>query len=279
MSFIEILKICFNKKYDNVLIIEDDALFHNDFINHMKLLSENVKSINFNYDIIWLCPNWLYKNNNEILNRCYSYTYINDHFSLVSSSKSIDNNLGSTLNNGGNIFSRKCIEFILNTFENSEQKEIDMWFRQYIQTKNSVYTSVPNLIQQRVEESSIEGFKVNYDKDIHYKTRMKFNIFSIVEEKDKELYLENLKNNLQKMIGYEKIYYISDKKLFTNEILVYVNQNDLETNIDELKNNFKNKVNDNQIKYFYYMDINTKFENNYLPFDENNNLVIKDNFY
>lgn len=279
MSYIEIFKICFDKKYDNVLIIEDDALFHNDFINHMKLLSKNVKSINFNYDIIWLCPNWLYKNNNEILNRCYSYTYINDNFALVNSSKSIDNKVGSTLNNGGNIFSKKCIEYILNIFENSEQREIDMWFRHYIQTNNNVYTSVPNLIQQRVEESSIEGFKVNYDKDIHYKTRMKFNIFSIVEEKDKELYLENLKNNLQKMIGYEKIYYISNKKLFNNEILHFIDNKNLENNIDELKNNFKDKVNDNEIKYFYYMDINTKFENNYLPFDENNNLILKDNFY
>ena len=154
-----------------------------------------------------------------------------------------------------------------------------MWFREYIQSKNSVYTTIRNLIQQRVEESSIEGFKVNYDKDIHYKTRMKFNIFSLVEEKDKELYLENLKNNLQKMIGYEKIYYISNKKLFNNEILHFIDNKNLESNIDKLKNNFKNKVNDNEIKYFYYMDINTKFENNYLPFDENNNLVLKNNFY
>ena len=278
MSFIEIFKIC-NQKYENILIIEDDALFHNNFNKHIELLNKNMNNLNFNYDMIWLSPNWLYKNDDNLLNRCYSYKFINNNLGLINSSKSIDNKVGSTLNNGGNIFSKKCIEYILNNFEKSKQNEIDMWFREYIQSKNSVYTTIPNLIQQRVEESSIEGFKVNYDKDIHYKTRMKFNIFSLVEEKDKELYLENLKNNLQKMIGYEKIYYISNKKLFNNEILHFIDNKNLESNIDKLKNNFKNKVNDNEIKYFYYMDINTKFENNYLPFDENNNLVLKNNFY
>ena len=52
-----------------------------------------------------------------------------------------------------------------------------------------------------------------------------------------------IKNNLQKMIGYEKIY------------------------------QFHEKVNDNNIKYFYYMEANTHLTGNFFPFDENNNLV------
>ena len=131
------------------------------------------------------------------------------------------------------------------------------------------------MIRQRVEESNIEEYKVNYDKDIHYKTRQKFNIFTVVEEKNKEIYLNNLKNNLQKMIGYEKIYYLSDKKLFDNEILYHVNINNLESNLEVLKEKFHEKVTDNNIKYFYYMDVNTYLKDNFFPFDENNNLVIK----
>ena len=81
------------------------------------------------------------------------------------------------------------------------------------------------------------------------------------------------------MIGYEKIYYLSNKKLFENEILHYTNINNLASNLEELKEKFHLKVNDNNIKYFYYMDINTKFTENFFPFDENNDLILKDSFY
>ena len=115
----------------------------------------------------------------------------------------IDGNYGSTSSTAGNIFSKKCINFILENFENTKQQEMDLWYRNNIQVNNKVYTTIPNLIRQRVETSNIEEYKVNYDKDMHYRTRQKFNIFTIVEEENKEIYLNNLKNNLQKMIGYE----------------------------------------------------------------------------
>ena len=81
------------------------------------------------------------------------------------------------------------------------------------------------------------------------------------------------------MIGYEKIYYISNKKLFENEILHYININNLESNLQELKEKFHEKVNDNNIQYFYFMDANTYLKDNFFPFDENNNLILKDNMY
>ena len=81
------------------------------------------------------------------------------------------------------------------------------------------------------------------------------------------------------MIGYEKIYYLSDKKLFDNEILYHVNIKHLESNLEVLKEKFHEKVTDNNIKYFYYMDVNTYLKDNFFPFDENNNLVIKDTFF
>jgi GR25 family glycosyltransferase involved in LPS biosynthesis len=275
MSHIKIYKKA--KNYNNILILEDDALFHDNFNEHFSKLINNIKDID--YDMVWLAPNWLYKNNNGILNRCYSYKYINENFALVNSSKSIDGRFGSTNNTAGQIVSNNCIQFILKNFEDSKQSEIDLWYRINIQIKNKVYTTIPNLIRQRVEESNIENFKVNYDKDIHYRTRQKFNIFTIVKENDKDIYLENLKNNLQKMIGYEKIYYISNKELFNYDILHFINIDDLEDNIELLKNNFSKKVNDNNIKYFYYMDFNLKLVENYFPFDENNVLVKNKNFY
>jgi len=277
MSHIKILERARENNYDNILMIEDDALFHSNFITYFNKLILNLKNID--YDMIWLSPNWLYKNNNGILNRCYSYKYINDNFAKISGEISIDGNYGSTLNNAGNIFSKKCIKFILENFENTKQQEIDIWYRNNIQVKNKVYTTIPNLITQRITYSNIEDCKVNYNKDIHYKTLQKFNIFTIIAKENKEKYLYNLKNNLQKMIGYEKIYYISDKKLFNNKILHYINIKNLESNLKELKEKFHEKVNDNNIKYFYYMDVNIYLKDNFFPFDENNNLVNKKNFY
>ena len=277
MSHLKVFNLA--KEYDNILLIEDDALFHSNFIDYLNKLIVNLKNINYDYDIVWLCPNWLYKDYGGILNRCNSYKYINDVFAQVDSSLSIDGYYGSTSNNGGNIFSKKCINYILEKIKNTKQQEIDLWYRQNIQINNKVYTSIPNLIKQRVEKSDIEEYQVNYDKDIHYQTRQKFNIFTIVVEKNKKIYLDNLKNNLQKMIGYEKIYYISEKKILNNEILHYVNIKNLESNIEELKKNFHKKVSDNNIKYFYYMDVNTFLKDDFYPFNENNNLINKNNFY
>jgi len=153
---------------------------------------------------------------------------------------------------------------------------MDLIYRQYIQINNNCYTPIPNLIFQQVEKSNIEEFKVNYDKDIHYKTRQKFNIVTIVKEHEKEKYIDNLKNNLQKMIGYENIYYISNKKLFNNELLIYI-ENNLQDNEDEIIKKFI-KLTHSNIKYFFNMKVNVYLENIYLPFDENNNLIKNDNF-
>jgi len=272
MSHISILNSA--KHYNNIIIFEDDALLHDNFIYHLNLLIKN--SLNLNYDILWLSPNWLYKNNNRILNRCHSYEYINENFARINSSISIDGKYGSTNNNAGLIFSNKCINFITNNFDSFIQYEMDLIYRQYIQINNNCYTPIPNLIFQQVEKSNIEEFKVNYDKDIHYKTRQKFNIVTIVKEHEKEKYIDNLKNNLQKMIGYENIYYISNKKLFNNELLIYI-ENNLQDNEDEIIKKFI-KLTHSNIKYFFNMKVNVYLENIYLPFDENNNLIKNDNF-
>lgn len=153
-----------------------------------------------------------------------------------------------------------------------------MWYRNNIQSKEKTYTTIPNLITQQIGDSNIENYEVNYIKDIQYKTRSKYNIFTILNKDDKDLYLNNLKNNLHKMIGYEKIYYIFGEELFNIEILNFININTLENDIELLKINFNNKVNDNNIKYFYYMDKNLYLTENFYPFNENNNLIIKDNF-
>ena len=273
MSHLKILKLSFERNYENILVLEDDSLFHEDFNNYFHKLIFNLKNIDF--DMIWLAPNWLFKDNNGILNRCYSYKYVNEHLAFVNPSKSIDGNYGSTSSTGGQIFSNKSIKYILNIFEKSKQKEIDLWYREYIQQRGKVYSPVPNLIRQRVGESNIEDVIVNYDKDLNYKTRFKFNIFTIVNEENKDEYIKNLSHNLMKMIGYENIYYLSDKELFDNEILHFFDIKKLE---GDIKLNFVKNVNHN-IQHYYYMDIETRFENNFLPFDENNNLILPENFY
>jgi GR25 family glycosyltransferase involved in LPS biosynthesis len=278
LSYLEIFKK--SEKYDNILILEDDAILHNIFNEHINILNENLKKIEYNYDIIWLCPNWLYKNNNNILNRCYSYKYINESFALVNPSISCDGKFGSTQNNAGNIYSSKIIKYINENFNNLNQYEIDVMFRQSIQSRGNTYTTIPNIITQNVGHSNIEEFQVNYNTDIHYKTRTKFNIFTIINPNEKDTYLKNLKNNLQKMIGYEKIYYISNTKLFNNEILHFIDINTFNNNnIDLLKKQFPNTVNHNNIKYFYYMDYNMYLTENLYIFDINCNLILKENVF
>ena len=281
MSHLLIINDCINKNYEHILLLEDDAKFHENFNKHYEILYDNLKNINFNYDMVWLCPNWLYKNNDGILNRCDSYKYINENFSLVSSSISIDNVVGSTLNTAGLFINIKNIKNIIHNFENTLQTEVDIWYRIYIQSLNKTYTTVPNLITQREEISNIESNIVNYSKDIHYKTRSKFNIFTIINSNDKEKYLNNFKNNLQKMIGYEKIYFICDEDLYEHEILTYVNINDLlkYCNASNIKEKFPYFVNDNSIKYYYYMDINEYLTENYYIFDENNDVINNSNIF
>ena len=273
MSHLKIIKQAYEKKYENILVLEDDALFHEDFNNYFHKLIFNLKNIDF--DMIWLAPNWLLKENKGILNRCYTYKYINENLAWVNSSRSIDKYYGSTSSTGGQILSRKCIKYIMEIFERSKQYEIDIWFRENIQKNGKVYSPVPNLLRQDVGKSNIEEVIVNYDKDLHYKTRFKFNIFTIVNEENKDKYIKNLSHNLMKMIGYENIYYLSEKELFDNEILHFFDIKKLE---GDIKLNFVKNVNHN-IQHYYYMDINTRFEDNFLPFDENNNLIQSENFY
>ena len=275
-----------SKKMKNILIFEDDALFHDNFNYYINKLNDNLKNINYDYDMIWLSPNWLLKNNNNLLNRCNSYKHINETFAKVSSELSCDNRLGSTSNAAGLIVSNKIINYISDNYASSNHEEIDLWYRIHIQSKNNTFTTIPNLIRQRVEKSNIESDHnlVHYDIDIHYKTRKKFNIYSFVEKEQKDIFYKNLQNNLKKMIGYEKIYYISDEKLFDNDMLHYINKNEIikkcnTYNINILKKKITCFLNDNSIKYFYYMDAHFHLENDYYPFDENNELINNKNMF
>jgi hypothetical protein len=283
LSQLHIYKKCQN--YKNIIIFEDDAQIHDNFIEYFNKLYDNLKDINFNYDIIWLCPNWVYKNNNGILNRCYSYKHIKENFALVSPTVSCDDMLGSTQNTAGIIINNEIAKYILDIYESSSQEEIDIWLRTNIQSQGKVYTPIPNLVTQRQEKSNIEEFEVNYSKDIHYKTRVKFNIYTILKSNQKNIYYKNIINNLQKMIGYEKIYYLCDEKIFDNEIFEYINIKYIENlcdinninninDINIIKNKFVSITNDNNIKYYYYMDVDEYLNENIYPFDENNNLII-----
>ena len=50
MSHLNILRLSKENNYDNILMIEDDALFHSNFIGHFNKLIENL--INIDYDMI-----------------------------------------------------------------------------------------------------------------------------------------------------------------------------------------------------------------------------------
>ena len=275
LSHLEILKHNTDK---NILLLEDDAIFHSNFIFNYNILLDNLKKNEF--DMVWLNGNWLYKLEKDLYHRCNNYKSINEHFGKIDDGKYIDNINGSSLNTAGLVFHKNCIHSFLKNYEKSKKREIDMMYRECIQSKGKCFTTIPNLIIQGTFESSIESFTVHYIRDIHYKTRQKYNIFTVLRNKEEaNLFFHNLKNNLKKMIGYEKIYYISYEKYFDYNILSFIDLNFLETDIEQLKINFPNKIHDNSIRYFLYHPFNMYVNDNFIFFDENNNLLQTKNIF
>ena len=262
----------------NILLLEDDAIFHSNFKYYYNILLDNLKKNDF--DMVWLNGNWLYKLEKDLYHRCNNYKLINEHFGKIDNGKYIDNINGSTLNTAGLVFHKNCIHSFLKNYEKSKKREIDMMYRECIQSKGKCFTTIPNLILQGENESSIENYIVHYSKDIHYKTRQKYNIFTVLNSKKKsDIFFHNLKNNLKKMIGYEKIYYISYEKFFNHNILSFIDRNSLENDIEQLKINFPNKIHDNSIRYFFYHPFDMYLNDNFIFFDENNNLLQTKNIF
>lgn len=281
LSHKKIFELCKTMpEHKNILLLEDDAKFCDNFIKIFNGLHNNLELMDFNYDMVWLCPNWVLKNNGGVYNRCYSYKHIYDDFAQISPTLSCDNMAGSTQNAAGLLINGKIINNFVDTFDLFSQNEIDLMYRMYVQKNGNTYTTIPNLITQRNDKSNIEEFSVNYTNDIHYKTRAKFNIFTILKSDQKDIYYSNLINNLTKMIGYENIYYVCDTKLFDNDILRFIDIKTIpNTDVDNINNLIPTIINDNNINYFYNMDANEYFIENFYPFDENNNLIATTNFY
>ena len=137
-SHFEIIREAKKRKYKNILILEDDAEFKENF---------NFKDINEQYNLI--------KNNFGLL-------YIS---SSINRKNKINNKIVKVIlatTTCAYIINEKLINFICDYDWTKIDDEIDVWYYRVIQKKFNCYAFSPILIKQRNSYSDIQNKIVNY---------------------------------------------------------------------------------------------------------------------
>jgi GR25 family glycosyltransferase involved in LPS biosynthesis len=132
-SHVEIIKIAKERKYKKILILEDDAVFCQDFEIKLDNLLKNINNID--YDLLYLG-----------INNQQKYEQINDVIGKVKYGT-------STV---CYCVTEKNYDFIINNAMISGQ-EIDNFYMDYLQKNNNCYCSIPNLVTQSHGYSDIES--------------------------------------------------------------------------------------------------------------------------
>lgn len=143
-SHYEIMKICKQRNYDNVLILEDDTEFN--FPNNM----------NFDQMINMLDP--------QIGNIYYGIIYLAGN-TPPKASKQVNKNLEltkQTLTTGSYIISKTGINYTLENLE-KYNKEIDVFYVEKIQQNFPCFVIKPHITRQAASYSDIAQINVNYN--------------------------------------------------------------------------------------------------------------------
>lgn len=153
LSHYNVIKIALERKYKQILILEDDVIFHsnityNSFINSLKqqnqILKQNkskwVKRLN-EYDIMYL-------GGTKHDSNCYK----------VTPNIYLSNNIAGTV---GYILPEKTMRTIVNTIRNS-LVEIDIFYLQTIQSLGNSFIVLPRYIRH------LDGFSDISQKDMEY---------------------------------------------------------------------------------------------------------------
>ena len=140
LSHYEIIKISKQRNYKQILILEDDFVFQNNFISN---LNNSLKELTFDWHMLYLGGNNVKKPEN--IENC---TYIH---------KSIE-----TLTTHAYAMSNKIFDLCLKMMLESGC-EIDVFYKK-LQKKFKIYCIYPSIIKQRESESDIFiGQKMNYE--------------------------------------------------------------------------------------------------------------------
>lgn len=142
LSHIKIIKICLERNYENVLILEDDTEFLTSNITFDSLI-EHFSPVfdTLDFGLIYLCGN---------------------HVSgkLIQHSKNIYK-VTNTLTTGSYIINKKAMEYIDNNIK-GYCKEIDVFYANHVQKDMNCYTLYPHVTKQANSYSDIVQQNVNY---------------------------------------------------------------------------------------------------------------------
>ena len=138
MSHGTICKLALDRKYKNILILEDDAEFILDF----KKIFEFCEQINYDYDIFYLAGNHEHAGRTRIRNNVMR--------------------IKGTLTTGGYLIKEKAMQYIIDNIT-GYPKEVDVFYAQNLQPKFKSYCSIPHIIKQRPNYSDIQQTNVEYN--------------------------------------------------------------------------------------------------------------------
>lgn len=135
-SHTEVCKLALSRGYKNVLILEDDT----EFIDNYNKLEEYSNQINNDYDMLYLSGSHLGKKN-EITKNISSVT--------------------GTHTTGSYCIKEKAMNYLINNI-NGYSKEIDVFYACEIQPKFNCYIVIPHITKQRDGYSDIQQNNVSY---------------------------------------------------------------------------------------------------------------------
>lgn len=159
LTNIKIIKDALNKKYEKILILEDDILFI-DNIN--KIFNKKIKYLPYNWDLLYLGGSHLFNKG-----KFTSISKIVDFDINENTYKKLDNELCKTTwtqTTHAVGINSKNFNMLLNIMENT-QRPIDMIYCQLQQNDLNTYTFLPSLALQRPSFSDIENIYVDYNKN------------------------------------------------------------------------------------------------------------------
>ena len=135
-SHVEVCKLALERKYKNILILEDDT----EFIYSLEELSKYSKQINDNYDMLYLCGSHLGKKEK-----------VQENIMKVN----------RTHTTGSYLITENAMKFLVNNID-SYTKEIDVFYADEIQTNFKCFCTSPHIARQRVGYSDIQQEIVSY---------------------------------------------------------------------------------------------------------------------
>jgi len=135
-SHVGVCKLALERKYKNILILEDDT----EFIQNFETLFQYSSQINNEYDMLYLCG------------------------SQLSGGEKISHNIiktKRTLTTGSYLITENAMKYLVNNI-NSYTKEIDVFYADEIQTKFKCFSTSPPIAKQRDGYSDIQQGMVSY---------------------------------------------------------------------------------------------------------------------